>query len=146
MRFVMDSLLENLAISNEEKEDLIIDIDNTENEGESVDLCLVFNLPIGCFTEAVGTRLGNFIGTFLQYDDSNWGTMWKNYMCIHIEIDVSLPLKCWKKIKMGNGDSTLAEFKYEKLHVFCFICGKLDHIESFCDKLYESNGEDKMKG
>ncbi|KAL8521404.1 hypothetical protein ACS0TY_011796 [Phlomoides rotata] len=35
----------------------------------------VFNLPVGCFTGAVGERLENFIGRFIQYDESNKGAL-----------------------------------------------------------------------
>ncbi|KAL8505539.1 hypothetical protein ACS0TY_016689 [Phlomoides rotata] len=69
----------------------------------------VFNLPISCFSEAVGEHLGNFIG------------------------------------RMSNDVSTCAEFKYERLNLFCFICGKLDHTESMCDVLYDSASEEVVK-
>ncbi|KAL8536503.1 hypothetical protein ACS0TY_011921 [Phlomoides rotata] len=106
----------------------------------------VFNLPVGCFTGAVGERLENFIGRFIQYDESNKGAVWKNYMRIRVEIDVLFPLKRWKNIRMGNGLTARAEFKYEKLNLFCFVCGKLDHIESRCDELYNSINEEVVKG
>ncbi|KAL8483591.1 hypothetical protein ACS0TY_026322 [Phlomoides rotata] len=105
----------------------------------------VFNLPVGYFSETVGERLGNFIGRFLHYDDSNKGAVWKNYMRIRVEVDVLLPLKQLKNIRMSNGVSTRAEFKYERLNLFCFICGKLDHTESICDVLYDSASEEVVK-
>ncbi|KAL8511942.1 hypothetical protein ACS0TY_018417 [Phlomoides rotata] len=67
-------------------------------------------------------------------------------MRIYVDIDVNQPLKRWKNINMGNGESSLAKFKYEKLYVFCFICGKLDHTESLCDKLYDVDGTTVDKG
>ncbi|KAL8470628.1 hypothetical protein ACS0TY_033254 [Phlomoides rotata] len=106
----------------------------------------VFNLPVGCFLETVGECLGNFIGRFFHYDDSNKGVVWKNYMRIRVEIDVMLPLKRWKNIRMSNGVSTHAEFKYERLNLFYFVCGKLDHTESMCDILYDSSSEEVVKG
>ncbi|KAL8470411.1 hypothetical protein ACS0TY_033042 [Phlomoides rotata] len=106
----------------------------------------VFNPSVGCFSESVGERLGNFIGRFIQYDESNKGAVWKNYMRIRVEIDVLFPLKRWKNIRMGNRVSARAEFKYEKPSPFCFVCGRLDHTESMCDDLYNSTNEEVVKG
>ncbi|KAL8498725.1 hypothetical protein ACS0TY_021887 [Phlomoides rotata] len=97
----MDRMMENLVITEEEEEDLVVDDTIVSN---------VFNLPVGCFLETVGERLGNFIGRFLLYDDSNKGAVWKNYMRIRVEVDVLLPLKRGKNIRMSNGVSTRAEF------------------------------------
>lgn len=85
----------------------------------------IYDIPHGLFTEKVGISLGNFIGKFLDYDDSNRGAAWKPYMRIRVELNVDLPLKRWKKIKLCNGIATQVNFKYERLHTFCFICGKL---------------------
>lgn len=93
---------------------------------------------MGFFTERVGTMIGNFIGQFLEYDNTNKGAAWKPYMRIKVMIDVSMPLKRKKKIKIGTGEYVVVNFKYEKLRLFCFICGKLDHTESRCDKLFDS--------
>ncbi|TYI15756.1 hypothetical protein ES332_A08G208700v1 [Gossypium tomentosum] len=37
-----------------------------------------------------------------------------------------------KKILIGTDRVIYARFQYEKLSLFCFICGKLGHGESFC--------------
>lgn len=106
----------------------------------------IHDLPVGSFSEGVGRSLGNFIGRFLEYDSSNRGATWRTFMRIRVEIDVSQPLKRWKKIRVGQGEPTLAKFKYERLNIFCFICGKLGHTESFCDILFDSSeGEIKRE-
>lgn len=35
----------------------------------------IYDLPMGFFTERVGTRMSNFIDQFLEYDDSNRGQL-----------------------------------------------------------------------
>lgn len=85
--------------------------------------------------------LGNFIGKFLEYDESNRGAAWKPYMKIRVELNVDHPLKRWKKIKMSNGLTTQMDFRYERLYIFCFIFEKLGHLERFCDASYAMTGE-----
>lgn len=98
----------------------------------------IYGVPIGFFTERVGMILGNFIGRFLEYDGSNKGAVWKTYMHIRVEVDVLVPLKRKKKLKLGNSRSAVVNFKYEKLRTFCFLCGMLDHTESRCEKLFNA--------
>lgn len=62
-----------------------------------------------------------------------------------MDLDVNVPLKKGKKIRLGKGDPVLVTFKYERLHIFCFICGKLDHTESLSEKLFEANGAELEK-
>ncbi|KAL8506615.1 hypothetical protein ACS0TY_017493 [Phlomoides rotata] len=61
-------------------------------------------------------------------------------MRIQVELDVDLPLKKGQKIRFGNDSQSLVNFKYERLQIFCFICGKLGHSESYCDVKYDANG------
>ncbi|MBA0575911.1 hypothetical protein Golob_025427 [Gossypium lobatum] len=42
------------------------------------------------------------------------------------------PLKRKKKIVLGTSRTIYARFQYEKLSLFCFLCGKLGHGENFC--------------
>lgn len=67
-------------------------------------------------------------------------------MHIKVEVNVIVPLRRWKKIKIGNGASTLVDFKYERLQTFCFIYGKLGHPERFCDIPYNSNEGEITRG
>lgn len=57
-------------------------------------------------------------------------------MRILVEIDVNL--KRGKKIKVMDGELVKAEFKYERLNLFCFVCGRLGQTESSCDVVFES--------
>ncbi|KAL8483321.1 hypothetical protein ACS0TY_026129 [Phlomoides rotata] len=105
----------------------------------------IYDLPLGSFSESVGHSLGNFIGRFLEYDTSNRGAAWRTFMRIRVELDVKQPLKRFKKIRMGNGSSMVVNFKYERLYLFYFVCGRLGHSESFYDDLFNSNDGDVKK-
>ena len=58
----------------------------------------------------VGEQLGNFLGKFLDYDDSNNLGVWRTYMRIRVLLDVRVPLKRKKKISMENGDWAIYSF------------------------------------
>ncbi|KAL8512896.1 hypothetical protein ACS0TY_019156 [Phlomoides rotata] len=91
----------------------------------------IHDLPVGTFSEGVGRILGNYIGRFVTYDDTNRGAIWRTYMRIRVEIDVGEPLKTGKKIRICASDATWVKFKYERLYLFCFVCGRLGHTEAY---------------
>lgn len=90
--------------------------------------------------------VGNSIGHFLEYDGSNKGSLWLNYMCVGVELDVTKPLKHWKFLKLANGNSEKLTFQYERLNLFCFLCGMLYHTGSYCDKVFNAGVTYKKKG
>ncbi|KAL8489567.1 hypothetical protein ACS0TY_025471 [Phlomoides rotata] len=105
----------------------------------------VHDLPVGAFSEGVGRLLGNYIGRFVSYDDTNRGAVWRTYMRIRVELDVAEPLKTGKKIRIGSGDATWVKFKYERLFLFCFVCGRLGHTEAYCDPEILDHWGDKAR-
>ena len=52
-------------------------------------------------------------------------------------MDVHKPLKRQMKIKKSGGEWLGVDFRYERLNLFCFICGCLGHTNRKCSKLYE---------
>lgn len=77
-------------------------------------------LPNGFMTESAGKQLGDFFGTFLQYDPNNNSSIWRECMRIKIKIDVRKPLKRKKKVCRKNGSENIVQCKYERLGDFCF--------------------------
>ena len=96
----------------------------------------VYNLPIGFLTAKVLQNIGNFIGEFQSFDANNFMRVWRNYMRIRVLLDVRKPLKRRMHLKKG-GEWMWIEFRYERLNIFCFICGLLGHTEKLCPKLYD---------
>ncbi|KAA3467263.1 nucleolin-like [Gossypium australe] len=47
-------------------------------------------------------------------------------------LDVRKPLKRRKKVMLSETTVSYAKFRYEKLTLFCFLCGCLGHGENFC--------------
>lgn len=62
----------------------------------------------------------------MEYDGTNNLGVWRNYMRIGVLLDVRVPLKRKKKIRMANGAWSMISFTYERLGSFYFLCGLLD--------------------
>ncbi|KAH1047077.1 hypothetical protein J1N35_037861 [Gossypium stocksii] len=91
----------------------------------------IHNLPNGLMTEGMAKQLGDFIGRFMEYDNAIPTMAVRNFIRVQVCLDVILPLKRKKKIRIGMSTVVYARFQYEKLGLFCFVCGKLGHGESF---------------
>ena len=64
----------------------------------------VYDIPAGFMSIGVGEQIGNYVGRFVEYDDSNNQLgLWRTYMRILVLIDVRIPLQMRKKIRMENG-------------------------------------------
>ena len=55
------------------------------------------------------------------------------YLKVRVAINTSKPLKRGKMLFVPRGSKVLAMFRYEHLPDFCYICGRLDHLEQDCD-------------
>jgi hypothetical protein len=93
----------------------------------------IHDLPTGLMKEMVGVKLGNYIGTFMEYDKNNNSCFWRQYMRLRVKLDVRVPLKKDTKVKDRNGNWCKVRFKYEKLGIFCFVCGVMGHAENRCE-------------
>lgn len=68
----------------------------------------------------------------MEYDGSNLGKENQNFMRISVQINIKRPPKRKKQI-MFFGNCSYVRFKYERLSLFCFYCGRLGHSDSFCE-------------
>ncbi|PNX81632.1 endonuclease/exonuclease/phosphatase family protein, partial [Trifolium pratense] len=102
----------------------------------------IHGLPTGLMKEKVGSSLGNYLGSLLEYDRNNNSSFWRQYMRLRVRIDVRLPLKKDSRVKDRNGEWCMVKFKYEKLGIFCFVCGIMGHTESKCEIRFAMNNDD----
>ncbi|KAL9411935.1 hypothetical protein AB3S75_045523 [Citrus x aurantiifolia] len=97
----------------------------------------IYNLPLGFQSERILHSIGNYIGSFIESDENNLKGVWQNYMRLRVSLDVRKPLKRRMRLKRTGGEWFWVDFKYERLNVFCFICGLLGHTERNCPSLYD---------
>ncbi|KAE8702082.1 hypothetical protein F3Y22_tig00110503pilonHSYRG00763 [Hibiscus syriacus] len=93
---------------------------------------LIHEVPFGYISEKIARSIGNFIGTFLEYVYSASSLGYKGIIRIIVRLDIRTPLKRRKKLLLASGQSHYVRFEYEKVTLFCFVCGILGHGESFC--------------
>lgn len=104
------------------------------------------NLPVGFMTEAVGKLLANYIGKFVGYDPTNNSCVWREYMRLRVLVDVRQPLKKERKVRVAGGEWSIVKFRYEKLAIFCFVCGCIGHTDQFCEVLFSKGRDDGFRG
>ncbi|KAK2458187.1 hypothetical protein QL285_005377 [Trifolium repens] len=105
----------------------------------------VHHLPTGLMKEKVGISLANYVGSFVEYDKNNNSSFWRDYMRLRVRVDVRKPLKKDSKVKDKNGNWCTVKFKYEKLGVFCFVCGILGHSENKCAVRFDMQQDDGIR-
>ncbi|PPR82078.1 hypothetical protein GOBAR_AA38636 [Gossypium barbadense] len=70
----------------------------------------VHDLPAGVMTATMAKQFGDFVGQFLEYDSSIPTMGFHKFMCIRVKLDVSLPLKRKKKVRIGPEKILYARF------------------------------------
>ena len=97
----------------------------------------IHNLPVGFHSINIIKDIGDYVGSFFESDENNFKVSWGNFLRIRVNMDVHKPLKRRMKIKKYGGEWLGVDFRYERLNLFCFICGCLSHTDRKCSKLYE---------
>lgn len=106
---------------------------------DSVDLWVqVHDLPLGYTSDLVLEQVGNFVGSFIRYDDRFVGVPWRTFYRIRVTIPVGRPLRRGMKLIKRDKSTTWVTFKYERLHTYCFFCGLLGHSYKFYVKARDS--------
>ena len=49
-----------------------------------------------------------------------------------MQLDITKPLCRGRKVRLGEHGMKWVEFKYERLPIFCYLCGMIDHDERDC--------------
>jgi 14-3-3 protein epsilon len=104
----------------------------------------VYRLPFGFIQPKVGQAIGRFLGELKEYDNRN--TVHSTYMRLKVRIDVNKPLQQSWKVRANEGNYVQIIFKYEKLGVFCYLCGLLGHTDRNCPKLFDMDHDDGVRG
>lgn len=64
-------------------------------------------------------------------------------MRVRVRLDVRYPLKRCKKLMISRRRAVKVRFKYEKLPIFCYICGRIGHMDRLCPKILQLKSENE---
>ncbi|CAN1794338.1 hypothetical protein LINPERHAP1_LOCUS20271 [Linum perenne] len=64
-------------------------------------------------------------------------------MRVRARFDDTKPLVKGRKVRRPGGEWLKAKFRYERLPAFCYVCGRIGHIERHCEIWYQTS-EDKL--
>jgi hypothetical protein len=93
-------------------------------------------MPLLCMSKAVGKKIGDSLGELEDVDVAGDGAGWGRCLRIRVRIELTKQLECGRALHLEK-QSHWVSFKYEKLLMFCFFCGRIVHGRSSCPERHD---------
>ena len=87
----------------------------------------IWGLPFKHMSQEVGKDIGSKIGRFIEVHKRSWQSDQAKFMRVRVDLEIDKPLRRGAYITSSDGEHLWLSFKYERLPIVCFICGKLGH-------------------
>uniref|UniRef100_A0A803QDX5 Zinc knuckle CX2CX4HX4C domain-containing protein n=1 Tax=Cannabis sativa TaxID=3483 RepID=A0A803QDX5_CANSA len=98
----------------------------------------IHDLQHGFRTERTLQMIGNYIGKFIESDENNFSSVWREYFKIRVTINLDQPLQRRMKIhRLDSSDLFWVNFKYEHAPTFCVIWGIISHVDKSCPNIFK---------
>lgn len=92
----------------------------------------IHGIPTTYQTKEVGYSIGTTIGLVESVDVNEKGFCLGSFMRISVMIDISKPLCRGRKVRLGGLSQFWVDFMYERMPIFCYLCGMVTHDENDC--------------
>ena len=92
----------------------------------------IHGLPTMNRSKEMGLRIGGILGE-VKVEVDEHGFSLGGYLRICVVMDITQSLCRGRRVRIGDSTVTWVDFKYERLPIFCYWCGKEDHDK--CDFL-----------
>lgn len=89
--------------------------------------------PLKCMSLECARKIGDLLGTFLEWDKGVGNIVWSRRMRIKVELDLEFPLMRGTNLNLEDGGSKWVDFLYERLPNYCFWCGRIGHRMGDCE-------------
>ncbi|KAK7845980.1 uncharacterized protein At4g02000-like [Quercus suber] len=89
----------------------------------------IHNLPLRRMNKVTAEAIGRTLGTIEQVDVSTTGECRGRYLRVRVRINITQPLCRGRMVNSGEAEPQWVAFQYEKLPIFCYWCGVLNHDE-----------------
>lgn len=96
----------------------------------------VHGLEVWLRKAKIASTLGAAFAGLLGWDRSD-ANRFGDFFRVRVWVDVTVPLPRGQMLSTDRGKPFQVLFKYEKLGMFCFRCGFMDHIIQNCDRVPE---------
>ncbi|XP_012837699.1 PREDICTED: uncharacterized protein LOC105958242 [Erythranthe guttata] len=96
------------------------------------------NIPMSLRSEYTSRVIGGKIGQMLEVFPQKPNT-YGDFVRIRLMLDVNLKLKRGVFVQDLDGEKLWVSITYERLPSFCFLCGRIGHMEARCPSCYESD-------
>ncbi|XP_042950312.1 uncharacterized protein LOC122282425 [Carya illinoinensis] len=97
----------------------------------------IHDLPLMARSQSIGFKIGASLGKVLEVDLLDGECEWGEFMRVRICIDVSKPLLRGKQVSLGGLGTYWVRFSYERLPEFCYLCGRIGHVQRDCEQAVE---------
>lgn len=91
----------------------------------------IHDLPLICLTRGVGRKIGESLGKVLEVEVPGEDAGWGRSLRLKVLLDITKPLDRGRALIL-EGKSVWISFKYEKLPLCCFNCGRIIHGSQGC--------------
>lgn len=99
----------------------------------------IYDLPLKLRTESMAKKIGDVIGKFEETDPKDHHRLGR-FLRIKVEIDLTKPMKRGTVVRFQGKDLRVF-FKFERLPIFCFVCGRIGHQIRECEETDAQDGE-----
>ncbi|KAF3952002.1 hypothetical protein CMV_022403 [Castanea mollissima] len=100
----------------------------------------IHDLPLCRMNRTNVATIGNTLGTVEQVDASPTGECRGRCLRVRVNINITQPLCRGRYVDLGDSEPHWISFQYERMPIFCYWCGVLNHNERDC-KLWSDSGE-----